>query len=171
MCGIIIGMMRNDPEKELEGDVGPGVQIGQKKGQDGGYEGRADGEDDRVDEDVGKRDRCGPRRTSRGLNVPSKASRPSLKLPRTSMTTGADREASDNRDQALGVRPVLVLCIARFLSLIQEDRAAARIEVEGNLLAFPDGGRRFDPEDQKGLSDPDSPRRRRRRRPGIRPFP
>src|SRR4030042_6372769 len=40
---------------------------------------------------------------------------------------------------------------------VQEEGAVARVEAEGNLLAFPDGGRRFDPEDQEGFPDPDLP--------------
>src|SRR3989339_754436 len=82
-----------------------------------------------------------------------KAPSPLVKLPKRSMTTG---QTVRNPTIAirLGVRAVLVFCIARSCS-IQEYGAVTRVEVKCDLFAFPNGGRRLDPEDQKGLSNPD----------------
>ena len=89
----------DDSEEELEGDVGPGVQVGQKQGQDGGDDGGADGEDDRIDEDLGERgigigfDVLGEGETAEGAEPLAEASQ-------NQHDDGADREKSDNRDQA-----------------------------------------------------------------------
>ena len=145
----------DDSEEELEGDVGPGVQVGQKKGQDGGDDGGADGEDDRIDEDLGERG------IGIGLDVlreseAAEGAEPLAEASQDEHDDGADREKSDNRDQAR--REGRSCLLHRTLPvLIQENGAVTRVEVQRYLFAFPDGGRRLDPEDQEGLSDPDLP--------------
>ena len=44
----------DDPEEELEGDIGSGVKIGQEQGQKSGDKTGANGEYDRIDNDTGE---------------------------------------------------------------------------------------------------------------------
>ena len=89
----------DDPEHEFERNVGPGVQVGQKQGEPRRNEGRAQGEDHRADKDLGKG------RVGVGLDVfiqgeCAEDAQLLAEAPQDEHDDGADREKSDNRDQA-----------------------------------------------------------------------
>ena len=159
----------DDPEEELEGDVGPGVQVGQKQGQDGGNGGGADGEDDRVDEDLGKR------RVGVGLDVlrqreAAEGAQPLAEAPQDEHHDRADREKSDNRDQDR--RQDRSSCVHRD-SLVSSGGSSSGAGRTGARSRLPPERRSSGRSGRSGGSPrPGSPPRRRlRRRPAIRPFP
>ena len=160
----------DDPKDELEGDVGPGVQIGQKQGQDGGDDGGADSEYDRIDEDLGKR-RIGIGLDVLGEGEAAEGAEPLAEASQDQHDDGADREKSDNRDQARrqGRSCLWHLQLPVFNSG-EWSSDAGRSEARSPRLP----GRRSSARSGRsgGFLRPGSPPRRRlRRRPGIRPFP
>ena len=88
----------DNTEKKLEGDVGPGVHIGQKEREHGGHSRGAEGEDQGVQEDIGKG------RISVGLHVflhreDAQAAEPFRKTPQYEHKHRADRQEPDDEDE------------------------------------------------------------------------